>query len=195
MSKRIVYKNCRVAGALTDIEVTDGIFTKIAPIDEEGIDLGGLDVFPGLIDIHTHGSNGISVYGVAEDVFLDNVKSLSCYYAKNGITTWYPTTASALKTIPYMLAVDYDSIPGAHVPGIHLEGPYLSKNKPGAIDPGSMCSPHVDDFESYDKIKYVTVAPEIDGALEYIKQMSGKVKISIGHTCADYETAIKAIKN
>ena len=195
MSKRIVYKNCRVAGKLTDIEVTDGIFTAIAPIDEDGIDLGGLDVFPGLIDIHTHGANGYSVYGVGADVFLDNVKAVSTYFAKNGITTWYPTTASALSTIPHMLTVDYDTIPGAHIPGIHLEGPYLSKNKPGAIDPNAMCAPNADDFDCYDKIKYITVAPEIDGALDYIEEMSDKVKISIGHTCADYETTINAIKN
>ena len=86
MSKRIVYKNCKVAGKITDIEVTDSIFTKIAPIDEEGIDLGGLDVFPGLIDIHTHGSNGHSVYGVADEKLVNNVKELCKYFAKNGIT-------------------------------------------------------------------------------------------------------------
>ena len=195
MSKRIVYKNCRVAGALTDIEVTDGIFTKIAPIDEEGIDLGGLDVFPGLIDIHTHGSNGHSVYGVADEKLLKNVKDLCKYFAQNGITTWYPTTACSKEKLEYMLTLDFDSFEGANIPGVHLEGPYLSKNKAGAIDPNSMRSPNTDDFECYDKIKYITVAPEIDGALEYIKEMSGKVKISIGHTCADYEMTINAIKN
>ena len=68
MSKRIVYKNCRVNGILTDLEVTDGIFTKIEPLNEEGIDLGGNDVFPGLIDIHTHGAYGYSIYGVSDDV-------------------------------------------------------------------------------------------------------------------------------
>ena len=195
MSKRIVYKNCRVAGRITDLEVTDGIFTKIAPIDGEGIDLGGLEVFPGLIDIHTHGSNGHSVYGVADEKLVNNVKALCKYFAKNGITTWYPTTACSADKLAFMLTLDFDSFEGANIPGVHLEGPYLSKNKAGAINPDSMCSPNVDDFACYDKIKYVTVAPEIDGALEYIKEMSGKVKISIGHTCTDYETTINAIKN
>ena len=194
MSKRIVYKNCRVNGTVTDIEVTDGIFTKIEPLNEEGIDLGGLDVFPGLIDIHTHGAYGYSIYGVSDDVIEENAKKVCEYFAKNGITTWYPTTACSKEKLAYMLTLDFDSYKGANIPGIHLEGPYLSKNKAGAIAPESMCSPRTDDFESYEKIKYVTVAPEIEGALEYIKEMSGKVKISIGHTCADYETAINAIK-
>lgn len=195
LSERIVYKNCRVGGKLVDLEITDGIFTAIGRLDREGIDLGGNDVFPGLIDIHTHGANGYSIYGVADEVLVENAKNICEYYAKNGITTWYPTTACSKDKLAYMLTLDFDSFKGANIPGIHLEGPYLSKNKAGAIDPESMCSPHADDFESYDKIKYVTVAPELDGALDYIKEMSGKVKISVGHTCAGYETTVNAIKN
>ena len=82
MPKRVIYKNCRVNGSLVDLEVTDGIFTKVEPLAEEGIDLGGLDVFPGLIDIHTHGANGYSVYGVGEDEYLGNVEAVSTYFAQ-----------------------------------------------------------------------------------------------------------------
>ena len=195
LSERIVYKNCRVGGKLVDLEITDGIFTAIGRLDREGIDLGGNDVFPGLIDIHTHGANGYSVYGVEDTVIERNVQEVSLYLAKNGITTWYPTTCSLPKALRATLALDLDSFRGANIPGIHLEGPYLSTSKPGAIDPGNMCLPRFDDFDSYDKIKYITVAPEIEGALDYIKEMSGKVKISVGHTCAGYETTVNAIKN
>lgn len=195
MSKRIIYKNCKLNGTLVDLEITDGIFTAIGSLEGEGIDLGGHDVFPGLIDIHTHGANGYSVYGVDDDALVDNIKGICNYFAGNGITTWYPTTCAPAERLGYMLSLDFDSFGGARIPGIHLEGPYLSKEKPGAINPSNMRLPHADDFASYEKIKYVTVAPEIDGALDYVKEMSGKVKISIGHTCADYDTAINAIKN
>ncbi len=195
MSNRVIYKNRKVNGRLTDIEVTDGIFTAIGQISGEGIDLGGNDVFPGLIDIHCHGANGYSVYGVSDDVLVENMQGVCNYYVENGVTTWYSTACSVPESLRYMLSLDLTAFSGANIPGIHLEGPYLSTSKPGAINPKSMCLPKVEDFESYEKMKYITVAPEIEGALDYIKEMSGKVKISIGHTCADYDTATKAIKN
>ena len=77
--KKIVYKNCRVNGTVTDIEVTDGRFTKIGKTDEDGIDLGGKDVFPGLIDIHCHGANGYSVYGVEDSMIDEGLRNISIY--------------------------------------------------------------------------------------------------------------------
>ena len=192
--KKIIYKNCKVGGILTDIEVTDGVISAIEVTDCDGIDLGGCDVFPGLIDIHTHGSNGHSIYGVDDESLIENVKSISRYFAKNGITAWCPTTCSPAEKLQRFLSIDFDSIDGARVLGLHLEGPYLSKNKAGAINPINMRLPNSGDFESYDKIKYVTVAPELDGAIDYIKEMSGKVKISLGHTCADYDTTMRALE-
>ncbi len=180
---------------MTDLEVTDGIFSAIGQIDGAGIDLGGNDVFPGLIDIHCHGANGYGVYGVADELIVESLQNISAYYAQNGITTWYPTTAAPAEKLSYILSLDFDSFCGAHVAGLHLEGPYLSPNKPGAIHPDNMRLPKSTDFASYDKIKFITVAPELDGALDYIKEMKDTVKISLGHTCSDYETAIKAIKN
>ena len=78
--KRIIYKNCNINGKITDIEVTDGIFTGIEPTDECGIDLGGADVFPGLIDIHCHGANGHSVYGTEDHLLEENIKSICAYF-------------------------------------------------------------------------------------------------------------------
>ena len=192
--KKIIYKNCKVNGIITDIEVTGGKFTKIGKTDEEGIDLGGKDVFPGLIDIHCHGANGYSIYGVEDSMLDDGLRNVSIYYAKNGITTWYPTTASPADKLGYLLSLDFDSYPGANIAGLHLEGPYISPKKAGAINPDYMRLPNAKDFESYEKIKYITVAPELDGAIDYIKEMAGKVRISIGHTNADYNTAIEAIE-
>ena len=105
--KRIVYKNCKVGGVLTDIEVTDGIFTAIGALDDDGIDLSGNDVFPGLVDIHTHGSNGHSVYGVNDAVLVENLKNISTYFAKNGITSWCPTTCAPAERLKNFLSVDF----------------------------------------------------------------------------------------
>ena len=70
---RVIYKNCRVNGELTDIEVTDGRFSAIGHLNDDGIDLHGCDVFPGLVDIHTHGGGGYGVYGVDDAVLADNM--------------------------------------------------------------------------------------------------------------------------
>jgi len=194
MSKKIIYKNCRVNGTLTDIEITDGKFTAIKPLSEEGIDLFGADVFPGLIDIHCHGANGYTAYGIDGGQAKENLEGVSRYFAKNGITSWYPTTAAPAEKLVDILSLDFSAFSGAKILGLHLEGPYISPKKAGAINPINMRLPNASDFESYEKIKYVTVAPELDGAIDYIREMSGTVKISLGHTCADYGTAYKAIE-
>ena len=194
MKERIIYKNAKVNGTLTDIEVTDGKFTAITHLDEDGIDLEGAEVFPGLIDIHCHGAYGGSVYGVDNEVLIDNIKKACRYLASNGITTWLPTTCAPAEKLEYMLSLDFDSFEGANIHGVHLEGPYISLQKLGAINPANIRTPNTDDFKSYKKIKYITVAPDTDGAIEYIRTMSKKVKISIGHTVADYDTTLEAIK-
>ena len=61
MKQKTIYKNGRLCGQAVDLEITDGKFTAIGRINEPGIDLGGLDVFPGLIDIHCHGAMGYDV--------------------------------------------------------------------------------------------------------------------------------------
>ena len=191
--KKIVYKNGKVDGRLVDIEVTDGKFSAIGKLEGDGIDLGGQDVFPGLIDIHTHGSNGHSIYGVADEVLVDNLNKISTYFAKCGVTSWYPTTCAPMEKLKYFLSLDLTKFTGANIPGLHLEGPYISPKKAGAINPDNMRLPNVGDFESFEKIKYVTVAPEIEGGIEFIKAISDKVKVSLGHTCADYDKTIEAI--
>lgn len=194
MANRVIYKNCRFYGIITDLEITDGKFSAIGKLSEDGTDLCGADVFPGLIDVHCHGANGYSVYGVGDEMLAENLRNVAVYFARNGITSWYPTTALPAERLEFMLSLDFNAIEGAQIIGLHLEGPYISTNKAGAINPKSMRLPSSKDFKSYEKIKYITVAPELEGAIDYVREMSGKAKISLGHTCADYDTALKAIE-
>lgn len=194
MANRIVYKNCKVNGSIIDIEVTDGKFTSLKSLDEPGIDIGGYEVFPGLVDIHCHGAYGFNAYGMDNASLENNIGSICDYYARNGITSWCPTTSTPAEKLKSLLDIDFASFKGSNIVGLHLEGPYISANKAGAINKANMRTPRSSDFESYDKIKYITVAPELDGAIDYIREMSKKVKISLGHTCADYDTAMSAIK-
>lgn len=182
------YKNARVNGKLVDLEVVDGRFGRIEPSDADGIDLGGRDVFAGLIDIHCHGAMGYDAF----DPNREHIEAISIYFAKNGITTWYPTTGGSKDVICSMLKMPLDGLRGANMPGYHLEGPYLSPRSLGACDPDSIKLPELSDFEEYESAKLITVAPELDGAIDYIRQT--KMRVAIGHTTASYDQAVAAIK-
>lgn len=187
MKQKTIYKNGRLCGQAVDLEITDGKFTAIGRINEPGIDLGGLDVFPGLIDIHCHGAMGYDVMDGVEEYEKMNV-----YFASRGITTWFPTTGGSAESMRRILAISLDGIRGANMPGFHLEGPYLSPDALGAISAESIKLPDPADFADFDNVKLITVAPELPGAIDYIRTTSARV--SIGHTTADYATAMAAFE-
>ena len=183
----MIYKNTNVNGKITDIRVENGKFAEIGKIKENGIDLQGKTVIPGLIDIHTHGAMGIDTMDGKD------IEKISEYLFKNGITSWLPTTMTvSMEDIKRVT----DTIPdtkGAKILGYHLEGPYISKNRKGAQNEKYIKNPDIAEFEALKNIKMVTLAPELPGSMEFIKNC--KAVVSIGHTDCDYETALEAIKN
>jgi len=164
-----------------------------------GTSASGCYIIPGLVDIHTHGALGYDV----SDGTGDDIYRLGEYYAKGGVTSWCPTTmtlkeealTSAVKTIAAYKRPDG----GARIAGIHLEGPFLSMAKKGAQNAENL---HLPDWNMFMRIydaseglvKLVTVAPEEEGAMEFIERASKLAAVSIGHTAADYDTAMRAFE-
>jgi len=163
------------------------------------IDADGCYAIPGLIDIHIHGCAG-------SDFSNANAKELvkmARFQAENGITAICPATL----TLPEeQLAVackrisDISDTQGAEVVGIHLEGPFFSYNKRGAQNPDYLRLPDAALLRRLQKeagglIKLVAIAPELEGAIEVIKQLSGEIRFSVAHTEANYETAMSAFEN
>lgn len=182
-----IYKNAVFNGVLTDITVENGKFTKIGKTNQSGFDLCGKKVFAGLIDVHAHGCMNIEANS-------GRIDELSDYEACHGTTAWLPTTATvSLDTIFKAANRDISKIKGAHVLGFHAEGPYINPTRKGAQDEKFIRKPDIAEFEKLPNIKMVTVAPEMEGALEFIKNC--KAVVALGHTDSDYETAIKAIEN
>lgn len=183
MAERLL-KNVSVNGELTDIKIKDGKIISVKKINEPGEDMKGLKAYPGLIDIHTHGGLGIDVNDGK------NLEKLGEYQASQGVTGWYPTTTTdSEEKLIKATHQDLSEVKGAL--GFHMEGPYISKKYKGAQNEDYIKLPSMDDFNKYANVKLITLAPEVEGAQEFIKNCPAKTVI--GHTDADFEAAAKAI--
>lgn len=175
----------------------DRVVTALGPEVSGGIDAKGSYIIPGLIDIHTHAAVGED----ASDGSADGLIKMARYYAHGGVTSWCPTTMTLKEPelTRAMHAIRDHSRPdgGAKIAGVNLEGPFLSLKKCGAQNPDNLHAPDSELFKrlfdaSGGKVKIVTVAPEEPGATEFIKEVSKLCTVSVGHTCASYDIAIKA---
>lgn len=161
----------------------------------EMLDLTGYIVSPGFIDVHIHGYGG---HDTMEGT-IEAISSMAKGLATRGVTSFLPTTVAAPVTeIEKVISVSpqLDSIEGAKPLGFHLEGPFLSKQEPGAMDPKLFEEASVEKASTLldsGKIIMITIAPEVANNLEVIEFLvTNGVNVSLGHTATDYETAVKA---
>ena len=181
-----VYKNLKLNGKSTDITVDNGKIISIEPTEKDGIDFGGKQVRPGMIDIHIHGCAGFDATDNP-----DKLQEMSDYLARKGTTTWYPTTLTYdFDKLKEAVSVKIDDIPGANIPGFHMEGPYISENKLGVMNAAYLRKPNADEVKDLIQVKLINIAPELEGAMEFIEQVD--MVVSLGHSVADYDTAVKA---
>lgn len=166
--------------------------------DGEVIDAEGLLVLPGLVDIHSHGAAGEDF----SDGNPEGLKKILQYEKRCGITSYCPTSMTFPKE---RLRQIFASIKGAQtedgatVVGINMEGPFLDPAKKGAHVEKWIAAPDVAFVRELNQdadglVRLVTLAPNMDGAEEFIKEMHEEVCISLGHTTADYDCASRAMK-
>lgn len=166
--------------------------------DGEVIDAEGLLVLPGLVDIHSHGAAGEDF----SDGNPEGLKKILQYEKRCGITSYCPTSMTFPKE---RLRQIFASIKGAQtedgatVVGINMEGPFLDPAKKGAHVEKWIAAPDVAFVRELNQdadglVRLVTLAPNMDGAEEFIKEMHEEVCISLGHTAADYNCASRAMK-
>ncbi len=161
-----------------------------------------LYLIPGMIDLHIHGSLGFDVM----DGTPEALKIISQNLIKTGTTAYLATTMTeSVSTIEKALINigDYrvNQIPewGAEILGAHLEGPFISPSRMGAQNPGFIHKPDINLFKhwqviSNQSIRLVTLAPEVEGALELVKYLSETgVVASVGHSDASFAQAKKSM--
>ena len=196
LKDRIV-ENC----ALLYSDVIEGVVPAAnVPSDAEIIDAKGKYVAPGLIDMHIHGYLGKDVCDGEEE----SIRIISEGLLANGVTGYLPTTMTEdMKVIRKALEVcrelkeESKSWQGSAILGCHAEGPFISESKKGAQDAKYILKPDAAFVKEYaDIIKSITLAPECDendfAAIREIKRDTDVV-ISMGHTSADYETAMASV--
>lgn len=185
-----------------EVKIKDGRFTDEDIVEDTVIDAQGNYLIPGLVDIHFHGCAGHDF----SDGTPEALQAIGAYELKNGITSICPASMTlAEETLAnvcenayaYYTKPETDKPEGSRLCGIHLEGPFISMEKKGAQNPAYVKSSDIAMFNrlqdaAHGLVKLITIAPETEGAEEFIKELSSKVHISVGHTCSDYDTAYKA---
>jgi N-acetylglucosamine-6-phosphate deacetylase len=192
--------------------------TDQLPAVESILDLDGLTLFPGFIDVHIHGASGVDAMTATPDELV----RVSEFLARNGVTAWMPTLVPAagdeyeraVRSIEQAVAQNstddgpdsgdhrLKSVPRARVLGVHYEGPFVNTEQCGAL--------HREHFRTFksaadldslptirDKsaIHLITLAPEIEGGIDLIKELSLRGWIvSIGHTRATAEILDQALQ-
>lgn len=178
-----------------DLVIRDGrVVFGAAPLpEEEVLDAQGAYALPGLVDIHFHGAVGHDFCDADEA----GLQAIADFEASKGVLAICPATMTFDEEILNGImdvAAAHKNERGADLVGINMEGPYISPNKVGAQNPKYVMGADAGMFRRLQErsgglIKLVDIAPEVEGNLDFIRDCHNETRISIAHTCADYDTA------
>lgn len=186
------------------IEIRDGQIVDIQPLEKLSDESHVVYVAPGFIDAQINGYMGKDFS--ASDLSIEDVRIATKALWKEGITSFFPTITSfpdelIEKNFGILAKVMDDPEIGLSIPGFHLEGPYISpvSGYRGDHPEEYIRKPDWEEFKSYQEaargaIKLITVAPEIEGAIPFIRHcVETGVVVAIGHTNASAEIIEKAV--
>lgn len=178
-------------------ETIDKITSRGEAQDTDFYDLSGCTIVPGFIDQHIHGCAGFDT----GDATYEALAAMSQCLIKHGVTSFCPTTMTLPEEeIARILNNVRDcmekGLPGAYPQGVNMEGPYISMAKKGAQNGAYVRRPDAAEFKRlYDGcgglIKLVDIAAEEEGADAFIKEVSPYCTVSLAHTSADYDAAMR----
>jgi N-acetylglucosamine-6-phosphate deacetylase len=190
---QIVLPDAVVRGA---VRVQDGRVAEVlsgerkSGASESAIDLRGGFLAPGFVDLHIHGAVGRDTMEATPEAF----RTITEFHLTGGTTSIALTTVTAppddiLRVLEAARPWHHRSLGGARLVGVHIEGPFISKDKPGAQNPAHIREPREPEWRRYLRygplVTQMTVAPELPGALPLIRALRKNGSIaSGGHTSA-----------
>jgi N-acetylglucosamine-6-phosphate deacetylase len=172
------------------------------PASAPRLDARGGYIVSGFVDMHTNGALGYELLKAGPG----DLEAVTRYLPRHGVTAFVPTIVSATQA-EIMQALDLarqvqagPPLPGAEILGVHIEGPYINLEMRGAHRSDVIRNPDPEEYQDIleyaDIISWVTLAPELPGALELIRAFKSKgILISAGHSLAietDLKRAIEA---
>ena len=183
-----------------------GTDTEFSHMDVDDTDVLELDnsfsIIPGMIDMHIHGASGADVM----DATPEALRTIAEALPSEGITSFLATTLTESEELikkALQNAADYirprNHEGSAEILGIHLEGPFIAPERPGAQSKEHILNPTLEKLAEFQRvsggsIRQVTMAPERPGAIELIKSLSAEgVIVSIGHSNAKHEEVMQAV--
>jgi N-acetylglucosamine-6-phosphate deacetylase len=178
------------------LTVEEGLIRRIGPPESASagdiIDLEGSYLSPGFIDLHIHGAVGRDTMEGSKEAFA----AICDYHASGGTTSLLLTTTTApipeIARVLQGIEASVGIIP--QILGAHVEGPFISRSRPGAQREEFICEPRSDLvdqlLEHAGPIKQMTLAPEVTGALDLIQKLRARgIRVSGGHSDAWDEEA------
>ena len=207
MKQELLITNCRLFDTgknepTTSILMENGVISRIGQIDAPGgydnvLDAEGRILAPGLIDVHIQGAGG----GDVLDATPQALKAISQTCARFGVTGFLATTVFKPGQANEHLTVAAEyvgrDLGGARLLAIHLEGPFISAQKRGMIQPNCICHPSeevLDEIMDITKgqLAIMTIAPELPDSPAIIRRLvDSEVVASFGHSNATYEQTLK----
>lgn len=184
------------------LTIRDGVIAGLSPRlpDDPGtiVDAAGLLLVPGFIDLHVHGGAGHDFSDATAGAFVGAAQA----HMLKGTTTLLPTTVCCP---PEELELIFAALNAArasgralpHMPGLHIEGPWISPKQAGAQDPRYILPPEDSSVAPLlahgTDVARVSAAPELPGAMELGDALRKRgIIASIGHSDADYEQVKQA---
>jgi len=186
---QIVRPGAVVAG---HVEIDGPTIIDVAATNRAGADI----IVPGFVDMHCHGGGGHTfTQGDAADA-----AAAAAFHLRHGTTTMLASLVSSpFELMRAATAAFRPLVADGTIAGIHFEGPYLSGARCGAQNPAFLRDPSLTELTTLVElgagaIRLVTIAPELPGALEAIRYLTGNgVVAALGHTDATYEQTLAGV--
>jgi N-acetylglucosamine-6-phosphate deacetylase len=164
------------------------------------LDLGGLTVYPGFVDVHIHGAVGVD----ALEASASDLGRVAQYLAREGVTAWLPTLVPApvedyrraVEAVEGLMRGQDAAAPAARAVGVHYEGPFVNERQCGALRTAYFrdfsTGAELDDLPTLRAERaahMITLAPEVEGGVRLVGELARRGwVVSIGHTRAGLET-------